>query len=320
MNSDTRSKALDESTRWFARLRSDTVSEREREEFERWRDASLANRRAYEELQGLWDSMDGLDAAPAPRPSKSRMAAFSLAGAMAAAVAWFLIAMVAALPPFAPDVYETAAGEQRSLPLADGSTVHLNTRTRVAVDLSDDARHVRMDSGEALFDIAADPDRPFIIDTGTGEIRVLGTRFNVRRRAGSTEVAVIEGKVRVAASNTGVTRGAPASADLTAGQLVQMGADGLSGISAINPGLIASWRDGRLVYRGVPLSEVVSDLNRYLDNGIRIGDSELEALTVTAVIRIEDRESILAALDRSLPLRTVSLASGVTMLYADPAS
>lgn len=320
MSNETRNKALEESTRWFARLRSDTVSAQERAEFEVWRDSSLANRRAYDELTGIWNAMDGLDAAPAEGPARIRMAAFGLAGTIAAAVAWLLIAMVAALPPFAPDTYETAAGEQRSLPLADGSTVHLNTRTRVAVDLTDSERHVRLDSGEALFDVAADPARPFIIATGSGAIRVLGTRFNVRRLAGSTDVAVIEGKVHVAAGGTDDPGEIAASVTLTAGQQVRIAAAGLSGIATISPGLIASWRDGRLIYRGVPLSEVVSDLNRYLENGIRIGDSALEDLTVTAVIRIEDRDSILAALDGSLPLRTVSLASGVTMLYADPAS
>lgn len=320
MSSETRDRALEESTRWFARLRSDTVSERERADFESWRDSSLANRRAYDELKGIWNAMDGLEAGPARRSPEMRMAGFGLAGTIAATVAWLLIAMVAALPPFAPDIYETAAGEQRSLPLADGSTVHLNTRTRIAVDLSEDRRHVRLDSGEALFDVAADPARPFIIATGPGEIRVLGTRFNVRRDTGSTDVAVIEGKVHVAAGDAETPGENAATATLTAGQQVRIAAAGLSGVADINPGLIASWRDGRLIYRGVPLSEVVRDLNRYLENAIRIGDSELENLTVTAVIRIEDRDSILAALDGALPLRKVSLASGVTMLYADPAS
>jgi transmembrane sensor len=78
---------------------------------------------------------------------------------------------------------------------------------------------------------------------------------------------------------------------------------------------ITAWREGRLIYRGTPLAQVVKDLNRYMVDAVRIGDDTLSDMRVTAVIRIEDREAILKALGLALPIDLITLPNGTTMLY-----
>lgn len=313
MTAPDRSKALDEATRWFARLRDAPIPDEERRRFELWRDENLAHRRAYEEIAGLWDVMDCLEPVTIPgmklRKSPMRHARRA-AALMALAMAGAVVLSLLGIAPWSYERYVTGPGEQRTLLLADGTTVYMNTRTRLAIALDSGERRVRLLEGEALFDVERDETRPFRIDAGASEVRVLGTRFNVRRLEGRADIAVIEGLVAVS------PEGAAGDArELHPGEAVSVGGEGVGAVVEADLQAITAWRDGRLIYRGTPLSAVVADLNRYLTDEVRLGDDSIRDLKVTAVIRIEDREAILRALDHSLPIERVTLSNGVTMLY-----
>jgi transmembrane sensor len=95
------------------------------------------------------------------------------------------------------NLYSTGVGEQRSIVLSDGSTVELNSRTRLRVRFSDAERDIDLLSGQALFEVAKNPQRPFVVTTGGAHVRAVGTQFDVYRKSSGTVVTVVEGKVAV---------------------------------------------------------------------------------------------------------------------------
>ncbi|MFD2427832.1 FecR family protein [Sphingobium scionense] len=104
------------------------------------------------------------------------------------------------------DHYRTALGETRTVQLADGSRIHLNTNSSVEVALRDDIRQITLLKGEAQFDVAHDKKRPFIVNADGTLVRAVGTMFNVRLRADVTELTVIEGIVAVRNGDSAVRR------------------------------------------------------------------------------------------------------------------
>src|SRR5690606_14686343 len=118
--------------------------------------------------------------------------------AAAASVVILAGALLLVFVPTRPQVYSTGIGEQRTVKLADGSIVHLNTDSSLRVEYSPATREVHLVEGEALFVVAKEPARPFRVEAGQTTVQALGTQFNVYRRAGGIEVSVIEGAVRVA--------------------------------------------------------------------------------------------------------------------------
>src|SRR5258706_2080307 len=93
--------------------------------------------------------------------------------------------------------YSTDVGEQRSLVLEDGSTVELNSRSRIRVAFNNTERSVHLMEGQALFHVARNPARPFVVHSGSARVRAVGTEFDVYRRATGTVVTVVEGRVAV---------------------------------------------------------------------------------------------------------------------------
>ena len=105
------------------------------------------------------------------------------------------------------NTYTTAIGEQRSITLADGSTVELNSRSKIRVAYHDRERDIQLLSGQALFHVAKDHTRPFIVHTNTTNIRAVGTQFDVYQKHNTTVVTVVEGKVAVIPGNGREIRG-----------------------------------------------------------------------------------------------------------------
>lgn len=217
-----------------------------------------------------------------------------LAVAAAAAVAafgtlWFL--PLDEPPPAA--VHRTDFGEQRSLALNDGSIVMLNTRTEVVVRYAPAVRHVELLSGEALFDVAADPARPFVVDAGAVALEVLGTKFSVYRTADATRLAVVEGVVRVA------PQGEPGEPVLVhAGEGALASADGaIRREAAIDVDKAMAWTERRLVFEDVPLEEVVSEFNRYNRRPLLVQDVQLAERRVTSVFFANDVSALVAFLE-----------------------
>ncbi len=232
--------------------------------------------------------------APPRAASPPRRRGHWLAVAAAAAVAvfgtlWFLPRDE---PPPAV-VHRTDFGEQRSLALNDGSIVMLNTRTEVVVRYAPAVRQVELLSGEALFDVAADPARPFVVDTGAVTLEVLGTKFSVYRTAEATRLAVVEGVVRVAA------RGEPGNPVLVhAGEGAVASSDGaILREAGIDVDKATAWTERRLVFEDVPLQDVVSEFNRYNRRPLLVQDAQLAERRITSVFFANDVSALVAFLE-----------------------
>ena len=114
-----------------------------------------------------------------------------------AAAATVVLAVLATIFYLHTDAVTTGVGELRTLTLDDGSRVHLNTDTRVRVDYDKQTRHVSLERGEALFEVAKQPDWPFVVTAGGREIKAFGTEFVVRRDRKRLSVMLMEGKVKI---------------------------------------------------------------------------------------------------------------------------
>ena len=173
----------------------------------------------------------------------------------------------------------TGVAELRDLTLEDGSTVHLDAGSAIAVRYGPARRDVRLLSGQALFEVVAARDRPFVVIVGDVTVTVTGTAFAVRSSADTVSVAVQSGTVEVA-----LDRGRRPAATLTRGQ--QLDVDRASGRVAtreVAPEDVAAWRERRLVVDGATLADVVDELGRHYDGVIVLRDRSLAGRRITGV-------------------------------------
>jgi len=300
---------------WLARLAAPDLAEAELAEFDAWL-AEPANAQAYDaalavtlEYQAAAGAvLDGIRAKPARRPAPRR--GWLIAGGLAAAATIAIALTPASL--FAPQAvaYDTAKGQHRSFTLADGSVIDLNAGSRLQVSLSGRERRVVMGEGEAVFDVAHDPARPFVIAAGDRNVRVVGTRFDVRRRDGKLSVSVERGLVEVDPADGAPGRGFR----LHPGQRL----DHLEGapdvkLSAVDPLQVDSWKSGRLIYRDRPLSEVVADLNQQFATPIVIEDPTLADTKVSGVLVVDDQAAVIRRLALLAPIKALPSAQGLVL-------
>ena len=170
-----------------------------------------------------------------------------------------IIATAELSPSSKTRIYQTAVGERRSITAKDGSHIHLNAATDIEIVQSDKARQAKISSGEAYFDIARDESRPFTVKTPMGEIRVLGTIFNVEQRTDTLTVKVDEGHVQVTGDRT---------VNLYADQMVTLRKGKVGPVEQINTESAAKWRSGWLQVQAQPIDELIAQLQRYVDKPI----------------------------------------------------
>ncbi|MBW8812476.1 MAG: FecR domain-containing protein [Caulobacterales bacterium] len=304
---------------WVVRLEAGDLSEAEAIAFDGWLCEAPQNATAFDAALEVSQAY-ARRAAPITRLlSERRLAPMRRgvdrrvvmgAGAMAAAAAAAVVIAPELRGPSPGELYATAKGVRRRVQLADGSTVDLNAGTRLTVRFDGDARHVSLDGGQAVFDVAHDAARPFLIAAGDRTIRVVGTQFDVRRRDGRLAVTVARGAVEVRPAE-----GARGKAyRLHPGQRlehVEGAPDAL--ISAAEAEDVLAWRTGRLVYRGQPLGEVVADLNEQFPTPIRIEDPSLAAEPISGVLVLDNQAAVIRRLALLVPIRTVRSGAGVVL-------
>lgn len=299
----------DSAADWVVRLQGETAGEADWLAFDGWLAESPAHGPAYDRALSLWCELDA--AAPALRRRLGGVSLISwrtsaAAAALAASLAlgWVLIDSHMKL---AGDTYETAIGEHKNVTLADGSHIDLDGATRLTVRLERDGRHVTMEQGEAIYDVAADAARPFIIAAGDRQVRVVGTEFDVRSRKGAFSVTVGRGVVEVSPSE-----GAEGSAvRLTPGDRL----DHVAGLpdkrsSGVLAEEVFGWRSGRLVYRERPLSEVVADLNAHYARPVTLTDSKAASQPFSGVLTLDDEQDVVHRLTLLTSLWSTSTGSG----------
>ncbi|MGA0608404.1 FecR family protein [Phenylobacterium sp. VNQ135] len=214
---------------------------------------------------------------------------------------------------FAPG-YRTGVGEQRLLVLDDGSRVRLNTDSAVRVVFWGDTRRVYLNRGQAFFEVAHDPARPFLVDAGDAEVRALGTRFEVRRERDDVAVTLVEGRVRVEDDRGHV-------AELAPRQQLRVGEGGISDALPVASDAV-SWTTGRLVFHDTPLGAAVAEVNRYSTRKLELqGVGQLADEPVSGVFDAGDVEAFAAAVGQVYGLRRLEGAGdGIRLAPAGPGS
>ena len=310
----------DAAVEWLVRLSSPVIGEADWLAFDAWLDASPARQQAYDQAMALWSEIQTaapalkreLDARPLRRSEdwggRRSTWGWTVASGLAAA------ALVAAIVPWSDltastTVYQTAKGERRQITLADGSRIDLNAASRLSVRLSGKDRRVTMDDAEAVFDVAKDASRPFLITAGDHTVRVVGTQFDVRRRDGVQSVTVSRGVVEVMP-----TAGAGQHYRLTIGQRldhVEGATD--SQVRSASPDDAESWRTGRLIYRDEPLANVAADISRYASEPLRVADARTGRIRFSGVLTTDQGDAIVRSLTLLAPVTSTHTKDGILL-------
>jgi len=258
-------------------------SERDEMELNVWLAQSSAHSVAYWRLEDLWGRADRLGAlrrsAPEAEPIRS-----SLMLRMAALLALIIVLLggagVAAFI-IAPQshAYQTALGGHRAVTLKDGSQIELNTDTAIRVAERGSGREVWLDRGEAYFSVKHDDARPFTVYAGLQRITDLGTKFVVRRDSQKLKIAVVEGYVRLNASD-GVSH--QNAAILRAGEVALATAGNLSVTNQSNAVLSEElgWRRGVLTFHHERLADAATEFNRYNAQKLTVVDPSVGRLQI----------------------------------------
>ena len=187
-----------EAAAWIAKLHGEERTAKVEAGFRRWLAASAAHRVAAEMASDIWTAAERLPKSPSPPIVRLGPASAVLTLPRALAAAVLVVLIVGALYFYRSDPgIETRLGEQRSVTLDDGTRIALNTATRIHVQYDKSLRRVQLDRGEALFEVARNPEWPFVVSAGGRDVVARGTSFLVRREAHSVAVTLVEGKVTV---------------------------------------------------------------------------------------------------------------------------
>jgi transmembrane sensor len=266
-----------------------TSNERDRAEFVQWLRQSKLHVEQYLELvaidqeirklgAGRSEDVDALLARIAPnvfpipgsagadsvmsRPMPRRQL-WQTGGALAAAFALAIMAMWAFKKLNSNEV-ATAIGEQRTLALPDGSVVTMNALSALSIDYSKSARDIELESGEAVFKVAHDAARPFIVHTPTASVLAVGTQFNINQQPNGTIVSVLEGRVQVTPKAEASPSQKTGPESVSAGEEAHVQSNGaMSKRSRSDLSKVLAWRDRKLFFEETPLEDIVREFNRY---------------------------------------------------------
>lgn len=205
---------------------------------------------------------------------------------------------------FAVDYYQTQIGEQRVVHLEDGSTLMLNTDSRVGVRYTGGQRSLFLERGEAFFMVAKNPQRPFVVNVRGSEVRALGTAFNVALRAGDARVAVTQGVVEVRAEDAGgrqrrLARMLPGEGFSYSPQ--RPGRN--SGVATVNLEKVTAWQTNRIYFDNDRLEDALAEYNRYTTRKVVLVGDELAGERISGVFNIGDTDALAFALKESFGAR-----------------
>jgi transmembrane sensor len=227
-----------------------------------------------------------------------------LASVVLAALGFGLVA----LNVYRNNHFATGTGEQRIVQLADGSTIELNSNSRVRILFSERARDVELVEGQALFKVAKDPARPFVVQSAGTRVRAVGTQFDVYRKAFGTQVTVVEGRVAVFAPAAGELPPAGSPAVLVStGEQVTVTDQEVPKPRPANLPAVTAWTQRELVFEMTPLAEVAQEFNRYNTRKLVISDPIVARFHVTGIF---------PATDAGLLLRFLRAQQGIDVLEA----
>jgi transmembrane sensor len=324
---------------WLVRHDRDAMTSDEHAAFRRWLAASPNHEQAWERASQLWDAFDpssdqhlkGMrNAALAHRASPlPRIGAW--AGGLAACAACVLLFTPLDEPQTGTPLRETAAavtngteaigrerryrtarGERLSVTLADETVLTLDTDTVVDVLLEPHRRTVRLSRGQALFEVAKDPQRPFMVEAGDKRVTALGTVFDVSLNAATMKVVLVEGKVAV--TDPRLRRRDSTPVVLRPGQGLTMTGGQEHRVDAIDVEAALLWKNGLISLENVTLADAVAQLNRYSSRQMTVSDPAVAALRVSGVFRTGAPELFVNSVAEVLPIAARATPSSLQIV------
>jgi transmembrane sensor len=336
---DENAAICDQAAHWIVRLNSDQRTRTDDEAFRVWLEQDKAHAHAFADSLALWDSigeMVGTDEAhellrPLRAPGRGRrnrlsrraavLGAFGAASAAAASAAIGLML-------YGEQTLQTAPGEQKRARLSDGSGVLLNTDTRLRVKFSSAERRLFLDRGQAFFQVATDPTRPFRVFAGPKEVRAIGTAFEVRRMGDTVQITLEEGRVAIFGGDGASSLARPQSAPrpigapiqappsiepdvsrpaavLVPGEQAVLNVAGDVEVRRVDLRTVQAWRYGRMILDDAPLGQVVADLNRYGGVQIVLADPNLATVRVSGVFHTGRPDDFVEAITAAFPIEIV---------------
>lgn len=307
-----------EAADWYARLRAPDVSEIEAVRFRAWLAADPVRRREFDAIDTFWGDLSAIEHSPevervceviAARQRKRRRGQGYLA--MAATLVVGLGGVWAGWQHWGAGRYETRIGEQRMVPLADGSMVTLNTATEIRIHYSETERAIELIRGQANFDVAKDADRPFIVTAGGGTVRALGTVFDVYKTAHKVTVTLIDGKVAVTPN---LSLRAPKADEpvgevtvravvLDVGEQVSFATDApvakvpeVIQLASVEVPRVSAWKARKLDFNDTPVLEAIAEANRYSQEQIVLDAPELTDARISGTFETGKNEAFVDGL------------------------
>jgi transmembrane sensor len=319
---------LEEAASWVIELGEGELDAQQRVQLDRWLRRSPEHVQAFLEISAAWEESSQLKV---PRDAElealiARVTSDSnvvpLAGNVGQAaptkqresrsirrwlaIAASLVLMVGTLAWLAVprwDSYSTRIGEQRSITLADGSVVQLNSQSRLRVRFSENERLVELSQGQALFDVFKDASRPFIVESDGARVKAVGTQFDVKHRKQGVVVTVLEGRVAVTPSTRDPSATQPLY--LVAGDRVILDSNAAPRTERANVDNAVAWTHRRLVFEDAPLTEVVEEFNRNNVRRLVIADPSLEGFHIRGTFDANKPERLVMFLSQRFDLSVV---------------
>jgi len=334
-NIEIKNDTATEAAEWFITLRDGDITEESYLKWQQWLGRSDANKQAFAKAECYWKQLDNITNPPwndtghdannissgednlARAGRRSRFMVFA-----AAIAATILIALSVELfyhndfsARAETTTYQTARAGHKIIKLADGSKINLGALSIVNVNYTRAVRHLTLVRGEAIFSVAKNKKRPFVVRVGTGSVTAVGTRFNIHSGDRNVTVTVLEGVVVVnpdLADNK--TRTAPLP-KVSAGRAVSYDNKGdISPVVKTNVAAAISWEKGMLVRVDTPLASVIADVNRYSAREIIIGDPALDNIRFTGTVLNDGIDNWLRGLSVAYPIKVLDSGHDAILL------
>jgi transmembrane sensor len=327
---------LEAAARWHSRLQLEGQSVEVQQEFARWIAQSSQHQVAYDGVERAWQELRSSARHPSiltlrreaalrhgrssPRAARSGRWAAIAAVAVTVTVAAVILASRSPgkgpLSAWAPrhsevvQAYETGVGQRLPVLLPDGSRVTLDTQSQLQMAFTSTEREVRLIRGQALFEVARNPERPFVVAAANRRFVALGTAFDVRVGPQQVKVTMVEGTVRVeSAPNVAV-----AQRTITAGDQFVFDQQQVDRVSKTDPSQATSWLRGQIIFDNTTLAAAVAELNRYSGVQIELGAAKLAAVRISGTFIADRPDLFVEALTNYYPMEASSPHRNVVRL------
>lgn len=306
---------------WLSRLHSDRRTPQTEAAFRQWLAANPLNRAAFERMTLAWESSSALRRVPAR--GEAHQGEFGLAlrrVLLASAAALAICALITVASLYAirlnadakAETFASALGQRRAVELSDGSQIELNTDSRVKVSFTSHVRHITLEKGQARFQVARNPSRPFVVRVGDEQIVALGTSFDVRWTDERLTIVLVDGHVAVLpAGDSYTTATLPGAVTLEPGERLEFESPTFAVKSTVRLDREEAWVKGRVIFDSTRLGAAVAEINRYAPRRLELVNPALADLLISGTFSVDDPNAFARAVAQMFSLQLIEAPDSV---------